>query len=215
MLITEISIQKRNQKRSNVYVDGNYYCALDNFTVVKNNLKPNTEIDEETFSQIQFESECDKALNYAFGYLSKYRKTEKELANKLVEKGYLPQIVEYVMTKTKDYNFVNDVDYANSYVDFNKHKKGVRLLKMELKNKGVEESILNDLQVDKDEEKKYLNALVEKFFKNKEVTRENIQKLYRFLLSKGFDYDGAKTALAQFKDNLEFGEEFEDNDDID
>lgn len=210
MYITEISVQKRNKKRSNVYVDGRYYCALDNFTVIKYGLKSEMEIDEEKFLQLQFESECDTALNYAFGYLSKYRKTEKELTQKLQERGYLPKIVDYVLEKTKDYNFVNDEEYANSYLDFNKHKKGLKMLKYELKNKGVDEKIIDNLELDEKKELEYISTLIEKFFKNKDVTRENVQKLYRHLLSKGFDYDSAKCALSAFQQQLD--EDFSDND---
>ena len=208
MKITELSIQKKSKTRCNVYIDGSFVCGLDNFTVLKNGLKVGLEISSEKLEELQFESERDKALNYAFGYLSKYRKTEKELRAKLLEKGYLEQIVDYVMAKTKEYKFVDDKGYADSYVETYKRRKGSRLLKFELKRKGIDEEIVNEIEVDVNEEKEYTKALIEKFFRNKEMTKENIQKLYRHLLSKGFSYDTAKSALYEIQNEIDL-EEFD------
>ena len=41
--------------------------------------------------------------------------------------------------------------------------------------------------------------------KNKEFTRENLHKAFRYLMSKGFDYDEAKSALEKLGTDL--GEE--------
>ena len=206
MKITELSIQKKSKTRCNVYIDGAFVCGLDNFTVLKNGLKVGLEISSEKLEELQFESERDKALNYAFGYLSKYRKTEKELRAKLLEKGYLEQIVDYVMAKTKEYKFVDDKGYADSYVETYKRRKGSRLLKFELKRKGIDEEIVNEIEVNADEEKEYTKALIEKFFRNKEMTKENVQKLYRHLLAKGFSYDTAKSALYEVQNEIDLDE---------
>ena len=207
MKITELSIQKKTKGRCNVYIDGAFVCGLDNFTVLKNGLKVGLEISGEKLEELQFESERDKALNYAFGYLSKYRKTEKELRAKLVERGYLVQIVDYVMVKTKEYKFVDDESYVNSYVETYKKRKGSRLMKFELKRKGIDEEIVSNIEVNEQEEQEYVKALIEKFFRNKEMTKENVQKLYRHLLSKGFSYDSAKSALYQVMTETELDDE--------
>lgn len=204
MKITQITIQKRNKKRSNVYIDGNYYCALDNFTVVSNMLKVGQNITEEEISKLQYESECDKALSYSFDYLSKYRKTEKELANKLKDKGYLNNVISYVIDKVKSYNYINDLDYANSYIEFNSRKKGFKLLKYELKmKKGISDEIIDRLEPNLEQEREAILKITEKHFKKIDITRENISKLYKKLLSKGFEYEIIKEIVLEFVGEVE------------
>ena len=42
--ITDLSHQKKNKDRVNVYIDGSFACGLDALTVVKNRLTVGTEI---------------------------------------------------------------------------------------------------------------------------------------------------------------------------
>ena len=44
-------------------------------------------------------------------------------------------------------------------------------------------------------------ALAEKHIRNKELTKENIAKTYRYLIGKGFSYEEASYAISFFKDN--------------
>ena len=43
--------------------------------------------------------------------------------------------------------------------------------------------------------------IAEKYLKNKENTKQNILKCYKYLLSKGFSYDTAKSAVERVCDN--------------
>lgn len=203
MEITEISIQKRNKKRSNIYIDGVFCCSLDNFTVVKNHLVKGMEITDSFLGEIQLESEKDKALNYAFDYISKYVKTEKQLRDKLYEKGYLTGTVNYVMDKIKAYKYVDDEAYSKSYLNYSKNKKGLKLIKYELKMKGVKEEILDTLTIDEEDEVQACKAQADKFFSKNEVTRENLQKLYAKLLRGGFSFDAINCAISKVSEDDE------------
>lgn len=203
MKITDIIVAKRNKTRSNLYIDGEFFASVDNFTVIKNGLKSGMEIDKEFLNATILESEKEKALAYALDYLSKFRKTEKELKRKLYEREYSTEIVCYVLGKTKEYKFVDDCAFVNSFVDSYKHKKGERLLKYELKHKGISEEILSNFEFDKEEESSACLALCQKFFLKNEPTKENCQKLIRRLASKGFSFDDIKSSIAECKVELE------------
>lgn len=199
MIITEISVQKKNKKRSNVYIDGAYFCALDNFTVLKYSLKSGMEIEKEYLEEIQKENEKDKALNYAFDYISKYVKTEKQLKDKLYEKGYLTETVNYVLGKVKEYKYVDDESYAQNYLSYQKDKKGLKLIKYELKSKGIKEDIINNLEIEEDEEVLAAEKIVKKFFSKNEATKENLQKVYGKLIRGGFSYDVVDMVLRKVR----------------
>ena len=94
----------------------------------------------------------------------------------------------------EDYRFIADDDYAEGYVKTYSKSKGKRLLKMELKQKGVsEEDMASALSLVDDESENAL-AVAQKYMKNKEKDAKNTLKCYKYLLSKGFGYDVAKEA---------------------
>ena len=196
--ITAITPQIKDKRRCNVYVDGRFCCGLTLETTVKNRLKVGQTVTAEFLSQIQLESEKDTALDKALTHLSATQKTEKQIRDFLAGKGYLPAVVDYVVEKMRGYNFLNDGEYAERYVEFTGKKKGARLIRMELKNKGVgEEEIDGALQgLDETTQTQAAKALLDKYMKNKTADRETLQKAFRYLLSKGFEWDIAKSALA-------------------
>ena len=211
MTITEISVQKRNKKRCNVYIDGNFCCALFVITVMSHGLKVGMEISEEELNTIAFESEKESAQSYAFDYVSKYFKTEKQLREKLLQKGYLPAIVDYVVNKVKEYGYINDENFAKAYLESGKIKKGEKLLKYELKAKGISEDILEDLEISEEEELAVCKKESVKFFQKAEKSRENVQKLYAKLARKGFSFEIIKKAVNfVLKEDLSEEEEFYD-----
>ena len=108
--ITQVTVQQKNKKRSNLFLDGVYYCSLDNILVVKYSLKAGLKISEEKLSQIQEENEFSSAFDLALGYISRYRKTKKQLVEYLVKKGYLLSLANKVVDKLSSYGYVDDND---------------------------------------------------------------------------------------------------------
>ena len=103
-------------------------------------------------------------------------------------------------TLTVTCDFVNDTDYAKAYVDFVANKKGGRLIRMELKQKGLtDEDIDGALQdVSTETQEDAAMNVLQKYLRSKELTKETLQKAFRYLMGKGFDCDVAKTVLRKF-----------------
>ena len=198
--ITQITPQIKDKRRCNIYVDGRFCCGLTLEATIKNRLKVGQSISEERLSEIQLESEKEKALDKALTHLSATRKTEKQMRDFLATKGYLPAVTDYVLEKLKGYDFVNDEDYAKAYVGTTSKQKGTRLIRMDLKRKGISDSEIDGALEDlsEDEQTATANRILQKYMKGKEPTRENLQKAFRYLIGKGFDVDVIKTALRAF-----------------
>ena len=166
--ITDIKPQVKNSKRVSIYLDGVYYCGLDLITTLTYRLKVGEQITEEKLIEIQYEAEYRSALDYALTVVSKAFKTEKQIKDKLVLKGYLEEIVLKVIEKLKEYGYVNDEDYAKRYVNSVKSTKGAKLIKLELIKKGVTgdalDSAVNDIEVQVESAKQ----IAEKYLRNKE-----------------------------------------------
>ena len=203
--ITDITPQVKDKRRCNVYVDGRFCCGLTLETVVKNRLKIGQMITEEKLSEMQFDSEKNTAFDKALAHLSATRKTEKQMRAFLAGKGYLPAVIDYVVEKLYTYDFLNDGEYAEAYVECATKRKGGRLIRMELRGKGVSDEEIDRALAERSEgeEEEAAKAILQKYMKGNAFTKENLQKAYRYLMGKGFEYETAKSALKSL-------EEFED-----
>ena len=195
--ITAITAQVKDKTRCNIYIDGRFCCGLTMETVVKNRLKVGKIVSAEELSVMQLESEKNTAFDKALTFLSATRKTEKEIRLHLSKKGYLPAVIDYAVEKLREYGFINDEEYAEAYTESASKKKGGRLIRMELKNKGLsEEAIENALsELDEGQELETAKGILEKYMRGKTADKATLQKAYRHLMSKGFDYDTAKAAI--------------------
>ena len=200
--ITDITLQTKNKKRCNLFLDGEFYCALSYETVMKNYLKVGLLIDNEKLEIIVKENEKQEALNRAISYISKNLKTKRQVKYYLIGKGYSEEVAWYCVDKLKEYDYINDVEYSKRYIESTSKNQGNRLIEYKLMMKGVKKEDIQNayLETDVDGNENAKNV-AEKYLKNKEITKENIVKAYRYLIGKGFSYEQANYALSQFKED--------------
>lgn len=201
--ITAITPQIKDKTRCNIFVDGRFYCGLTLEAAIKNHLKAGQLVVPEKLAEIQLESEKSAALDKALNFISAAQKTEKQVREYLAGKGYLPVVADYVMKKMQEYGFLDDGGYARSYASSAIKKKGVRLIKMELKAKGVAEEHIEAAVEDLDGEEETAKRLLEKYMRGKPCDKATLYKAFRYLLGKGFEYETARSALAAFGDTDE------------
>lgn len=206
--ITDIKPPVKNKTRCSIFLDNAYYCGLELETVMRNRLKIGTEIDEDRLEEIQEVSERSRALDKALGFIARSKKTEKQIEEYLAGKGYLPATIDYAKNKLKEYNFVSDSDYAEDYVGTYSRNKGKRLLKLELLHKGVSEKDMETALDNLNDESENAARVAGKYMRGKDRTRENAAKCYRYLVSKGFDYDTAKTVSEKYRTDADSEEDF-------
>lgn len=198
--ITSITPQKKDKTRCNIELDGKFCCGMKLDTVLKNGLKVGLSVDTETLSRLQLESEKLTALDKALKHVSVSMKTEKELRTFLNGKGYLEDVTDYVLGKMKEYGYVDDESYASSYAEGASKRKGSRLIRLELKQKGVDGQTIDSALSSILDETESAKRCLEKYMRGKPCDRATLTKAYRNLLSKGFDYDTAKQAIESLKD---------------
>ena len=198
--ITAITPQAKDKRRCNIYIDGRFCCGLTLEAVMQNRLKAGSSVTPERLAEIQMESEKQTALDKALNHISLSQKTEKDVADFLAKKGYLPAVVSYVLQKMREYGLTDDAAYAERYAESAVKRKGKRLICLELKRKGVSEDIVSSVVEDLEGEEEGAKKIAEKYMRGKTADKANLQKAYRYLLSKGYDYDTAKKALSSLGD---------------
>lgn len=199
--ITALEPQKRKKDRVNLYIDGEFYCGLQLETALKLKLHVGTEIENNALLSAVQNSETLVAFEKCVDYLSRSMKTAKQIRDYLRKKGFSETVEERVVEKLKEYGYVNDELYARLYVEQNSSGKGKRRIKGELMRKGIYKETADEIAetVSDDKQTQGANALAEKYMRNKERTQRNLQKLYRFLLTRGFDFDLVKSIVQSYK----------------
>lgn len=198
--ITSITPQQKDKTRCNIEIDGKFYCGMKLDTALANGLRAGMSVDTDFLSHLQLESEKLTALDKSLRHISVSMKTEKEIRTFLKKKGYLEEVENYVIDKMKDYGYVDDETYAASYAAGASKRKGSRLIQLELKQKGVDEQIIESVLLSLTDETESAKKCLEKYMRGKPFDQATLRKAYRNLISKGFDYDTCKQAIESLKD---------------
>lgn len=200
--ITEISVQKNNKERANLYIDGEFYSGISIETAYNMRLKVGDEIENQTLLKVIEEDDKQRAFIKAVDYISRAIKTKKQVKDYLVKKGFSVEIAYYVIDKLKDYGYIDDKEYAKSYVESTSKTQGKRLVAFKLMQKGVKKEDIELAYLEWDDSVDMENAklLAEKRLNNKEKTKENLMKTYKYLIGRGFSYEQADYAISSFRE---------------
>lgn len=187
MIITGIEPQKRNKNRVNIYLDGGFYCGLSLETAVKCRLKPGMEITQEEFDGVVLESEKRACFDSGLKYISRKICTEKEMRTYLNKKEFIQAAVDYAIERLSEYKYLNDGEYAKSYVNYS-NNKGILKIKFDLKNKGISDILINEAVGSViDNQSESCMAAAKKYMSKKEFDYKTKAALFRYLASKGFE----------------------------
>ena len=197
-IITQISIQKKNKSRVSIFLDGEFACGMQTIVVAENRLKVGMQIDAGKLKELSAISDIEAAFSKAVKLISKVLKTEVELKNYLIEKGYTLETVDTVVQKLKSYNYIDDQGYALAYINEKKHQSGKKKLYYELKQKGISDKILDKVldTINKEEEKEVIIKLSIKYIKGKVLDIKTKKNLANYLYSRGFEWDSYIDVIA-------------------
>lgn len=142
----------------------------------------------------------EKLYNKALRFLSFRPRSEKEIRDYLQKKNSDPQTAQKIIDKLKEYNFINDNEFARLWFEsrIKLKPRAKRVIKMELKQKGISEELIDEVfENTNSDDKELALILAEKRVKRyvKEEPQKAKEKMYRFLISKGFNYDTIKDVV--------------------
>mgnify|MGYP003977381387 FL=1 len=143
------------------------------------------------------------AFDSAISLLSFKMRTRAELTHKLIAKKIDEQAVDAAMQKLDKYGYVNDVEYANEYVQsaIKAGRYGRKVIAYKLKQKGIDDDTLEEVmqalsgKEEKQAAKKHLLSLNKKY-QNEDAYKKRT-KIFSALARRGFDYDIINTILSE------------------
>lgn len=119
--------------------------------------------------------------------------TQKQLEDKLQQGGYPEKIVQEAIAYVASYGYINDENYARSYIEYHMESRSKARIVNDLQKKGIAKAtimnVFEQLQengVEIDEMSMAKKLLQKKNYHATTATYEEKQKMYGFLYRKGF-----------------------------
>ncbi len=203
--ITAITAQKRNPRRVNVFLDGEYSFSLSR--VVAAWLEPGKVLDQKQIDELINKDTEENVLQSALRFLDFRPRSEGEIRIKLKQKGFETENIETAVEKLRTSNLLRDDHFASSWVDSRNefHPRSQKLIRYELRNKGI-----NDKQIDEALKGSANDQELAQKAAKKVVRRysgldwqEFRKKLSAHLARRGFSYDIVSPVVKMTWDELQ------------
>ncbi len=126
-------------------------------------------------------------------------RTEAELRDKLLDKGYDEEETNDALEYVSSFGYVNDEKYTENFIYFNKERKSKVRIRMDLLKKGISGDIIDrKFEEDPYDETDLIKKLISKRLEgNDEPDGKDILKLKSYLYNKGFRYSDIEDSLRQ------------------
>ncbi len=203
-----------NPDRINLYVDGRFLIGINTAIVLQMGLRLEQELTPEQLERLQGEEVEQRAVDRALNFLSYRPRSREEVRRYLRRKDTSPEIIEAVLARLDRLDFVNDRTFAGFWIESRESfsPRGARALKNELRMKGIDREVVDELVSDEQDEGRALRA-----GRKKAITLAHMpgidyvtfrNRLGSFLQRRGFGYQVAtKTVRELWKELKEEPEE--------
>ena len=200
MMITEVAAVTKSRYR--VVLDGETAFILYKGELHRFHIKQGEELEEDAKQSIFHEILPKRAKLRCMNLLKSRDYTRKQLEDKLKQGGYPADIIEEAVAYVESYGYVNDENYARSFIEYHMQTKSRKRIENDLSQKGVSKELIrkvfDELKEDGleiDEAAMIKELLLKKNFHFQESTYEERQKMCAFLYRKGFHADTISKVL--------------------
>jgi len=202
--ITALRLQKKNQQRVNVYLDGKYAFGLQ--ASVAASLKVGQRLSPEEVDQLQRRDAAEVAYDRALNYLSYRPRSRAEIEAYLKRRGVPPITIQTVMDRLVGAGLLDDKAFAQYWVENREHfrPRGVRSLRFELRQKGVPDAVIDKAITNIDETESAYRAGRERARRLRRLDYQEFRRrLGGFLQRRGFGYDVVKVIVDRLWQELQ------------
>lgn len=144
-VITALEIQKRNKERVNVYLDDEFAFGLNMMEAAK--LRKGQTLSEEEIAVLTDEDAIHKAVERGIDFLSYRPRSVEEVRRNLVKKEIPESVVSVALERLQTLGYLDDEKFARFWIENRDNFKPMspRALRYELRQKGIEDKVLNPL----------------------------------------------------------------------
>ncbi len=193
MRITSLQTQTTDKERISIFADNRFLLGVNALIVLQMGLKVGQVLTEEQLTQLRSEELLQQAVDRALNYLSFRPRSREEVRRYLKKKETPPELIDVVLERLDRLDFVNDRAFASFWIESREqfNPRGSNVLKNELRMKGVDRDVVDELVSDEGDEERALIA-----------GRKKAASLLRL---PNMDYKTFRTRLGSFLQRRGFG----------
>jgi regulatory protein len=202
--ITLLEVQKRNDQRVNVYLDGSYAFSLTLDEAMK--LRKGQVLSAAEVEALRNDDDVIRAVDRAARFIAYRPRSEQEVRQNLKGKDIDAPVIDRAIERLYTLGYLDDQAFAAFWVkDRNTFKPASpRALRYELRQKGISEAIIAEVLAEIEAGDAAYRAAESQVRRLRGSTKETFRtRLNGFLQRRGFSYGDARTAIAQLMETLE------------
>ena len=204
MLIEKIETVTRGRNKISLDNGESFILYIGEMRLLK--IKEGAELSEETYLQIVKGILPKRAKLRAMNLLKSRSYTEYQLKKKLLDTGYSDSISEEAVAYVKSFGYINDREYAISYINEQASLRSRREIFQKLQQKGIQKTTLDAVfsevygETENADESTFdeiaviVKALKKRGFTGNESYEEK-QKLLAYFYRRGFEMDKVYRAM--------------------
>ena len=207
--MTVTDIVALDNKRSKIFIDGEFAFILYRGEIRSYGLHTGEEISSPVFHEITESVIPKRAKLRAMNLLQKRDYTERKLRDKLREGMYTDEVIDETIDYLKSYKYIDDERFAGDYIRYQMNLRSKNRIKQDLIQKGISSDVIERLmgeayseEADNPELSLCVSLLKKKHYDPDRITFEEKQKLMAYLYRKGFGNDVITTALSLDTDTI-------------
>ncbi len=200
MKITQIT--ELSKSRSKVYIEQEFAFVLYKGELRQYRLREGEELSESTYRAIMQEVLPKRAKLRAINLLQSRDYTTAKLREKLREGLYPESVVEQAIAYVASFHYIDDLRYAVSYITCHEESKSCRRIEQDLIAKGVDKTTLEKAWLEwekqggrRNEFEMIQRLLLKKHYDPERTDYKEQQKLFAYLMRKGFGGEQIRKAL--------------------
>ena len=200
MVVTEI--KELSKSRSKIVLDQEFAFVLYKGELRQYGIKLGQDLSEETFDEIMTEVLPKRAKLRAMNLLKSRAYTTAQLRMKLQQGGYPEAIIAKALAYVASFRYIDDLQYAVDFITDNDQRKSRIRMEQDLRGKGISAEIIEQawLEWQKNGGSQDEAAMIEVLLRKKNYDPEQadmkaLQRMYAFLMRKGFSVESINRAL--------------------
>jgi regulatory protein len=187
--ISALQVQKHNQERVSVFLDGEYAFSVGLMTAAQ--LRKGQELSPAEVSMLQEEGVEDLAYQRALGYLAARPRSVAEVDSYLQGKEYPEAIIQAVLERLQARQYLDDAAFARFWID-NRNRfrpRGTPALRQELRHKGLERETIDAALEEQEDEPAAWSAAETRMGRWADLEKAEFEKkMMGHLARRGFGY---------------------------
>ncbi len=197
--MTITKIEPVTKTRYKIYLDGQPAFCLYKKELSLYGLTEGIDLTEEVYQQICRETLLKRAKLRAMHLLTQMGRTELQLKGKLLGGGYPEEVVEEALAYVKSFGYINDLEYAKSFILGRKDRKSRKEIYKALGEKGVDKNLIEEALEECLSQEDHLHAIQEllrkRHFDPEAADRKKTAKEFAYLMRKGFRYEDIRQVI--------------------